>query len=112
MPNLTELPLEQVPKLAAACINGRTLARRTRERNFCIRRLKGVIAECRVFGIPVLHAATRIDELKFEQRMDTKLTLIYREWVSTDGPNYGLCDWTTFYFNALCAIREEDAANE
>lgn len=109
MSKLSELPKLNVPRTAFVKIEGTTLARRTRERNFCIRRLRGVIAECRVFGLSPTDAAKRIEEIQYEQRLDKKLTDIYREWLATEGFNFGVCDWGTFYYNAITALRKEDA---
>ena len=109
MSKLVELPIDKVPLQSAARCDGTTLARRTRERNFHIRRLRGLAASLRTYGLfgAANSALNEVKQVQLAQRMDTKLTRIYREWIDTDGPKYGEPSWTDFYYNAMKAVEKD-----
>ena len=109
MSKLAELPVDKVPVLGKVKCLGRSLAQRTRERNFHRMRLAGVGAALRFYGLPAsaMVVTHRRGEFKLEQRLDKHLTLIYREWIATNGPAYGAPDWDAFYHNAMKAAEKE-----
>ena len=85
---MIELPKKWVPSKYTNTVDGATLAKRTRQRNHVILRLKGIYYNCKSLKLPTAEVEQAVFNLKFEQKLDSTFTKHYRAEVAKTNPSY------------------------